>query len=86
MIIKATPEGDNGILANPVRSWKGYIFDIVRSNFRGIYEMKRGFTEVRFDDHLNLSSFESKHKNVEIGSKIPGRDCQGCQGHPGKEF
>ena len=56
MIIKATPEGDNGILANPVRSWKGYIFDIVTSKFRGIYEMKRGFTEVRCGDDFALQA------------------------------
>ena len=49
MIFRATPEGDKGTLANPV-ALKGYIIEIMRSEFRGIYDLKRSITKVRFDD------------------------------------
>ena len=52
----AYPEGDKSILANPVRL-KGYKIEIVRSEFRGIYDMKRGITEVRFDDQFEPLKF-----------------------------
>ena len=48
------PEGEKGIFANPVIVWKQYIFDILRSEFRSIYESKRGFTDVRFDNQFEL--------------------------------
>jgi hypothetical protein len=56
MIFRATPEGDKGILANPV-ALKGYIIEIMRSEFRSIYDMKRGITEVRFDDQFEPIKF-----------------------------
>ena len=52
MIVKVTPQGDRGILANPVilkRPGK------VISGLKGIYDMKRSITEVRFDDQFEPS-------------------------------
>ena len=49
-IIRAIPKGDEGILANFV-ALKGRIWEVM-SEFRSIYEMKRGITEVRFDDQF----------------------------------
>ena len=50
------PEGDKSILANPVKL-KEYKIEIMRSEFRGIYDMKRGITEVRFDDQFEPLKF-----------------------------
>ena len=40
------------------------MFEIMKTDFGGIYSMKRGIIEVGFDDQLNLSSFsfESQRK------------------------
>ena len=45
------PPGDKGILANPV-IFKRYTKEVIRKGFRDIYDMKRGITEVRFDDQF----------------------------------
>ena len=50
-----SPAGEKGILANPV-ALKDYIDEIMRSRFRG-YGMKRGITEVRFDDQFEPVKF-----------------------------
>ena len=50
------PAGDEGILTNPV-TLKGYIIEIVRGDFRGIYDMERGITEIRFDDQFEPMTF-----------------------------
>jgi hypothetical protein len=50
-MIRVTPKGDKGILANPV-ALKGNVFEIMKSEFRVIYDVKRGITEVRFDDQF----------------------------------
>jgi hypothetical protein len=55
-MIRVTPKGDKGILANPV-VFKRNIFKIVKSESRGIYDMKRGITEVRFDDQFEPIKF-----------------------------
>ena len=54
-IIIVKPEGDKGILANPV-TFKEYI-DIKRSEFRGIYGVDRGGTEVGFELNLEPMTF-----------------------------
>ena len=57
MIIRVTPKRDKVILANPVRAWKGFIFEIMRGESSGMNDMKRGITEVRFDDQLEPIKF-----------------------------
>ena len=43
--------GDKGILANPV-TLKRVMIEIIRSDFRGIYDLQRGSTEVGFKHDL----------------------------------
>ena len=50
------PAGDKGILANPVTLKRCFTM-IMRSGFKGIYDMKRGATEVRFDDQFEPMKF-----------------------------
>ena len=56
LILIVIPAGDKGIFANPV-TLKGYIIKIMRSGFRGIYDMKRGITKVRLDDQFEPMKF-----------------------------
>ena len=49
------PAGDKGILANPVAL--KCVFNIITSEFRGIHDMKRGVTEVRFEDQFEPMKF-----------------------------
>ena len=71
------PAGDKGILANPV-ALKVYKFEAMRSEFRGINDMKRGITEVGFDDQFEPMKFVISTYHVEIDrtrrAKIPARD------------
>ena len=50
------PAGDKGIIANPV-TLKEYIIEIMRSEYRGIYDMERGSTEVGFEHNLESMKF-----------------------------
>ena len=56
LILIVIPAGDKSIFANPV-TLKGYIIKIMRRGFRGMYNMKRGITEVRFDDQFEPMKF-----------------------------
>ena len=49
MVVKleVSPQGDKGILANPVT-----LTYVIMSELKGIYDMKRGITEVRFDNQF----------------------------------
>ena len=48
--------GYKGILANPV-ILKDYMFEIIRSEFRDLYDMERGSTEVGFEHDLEPLKF-----------------------------
>jgi hypothetical protein len=48
--------GDNSILANPV-IFKGYMIEMIRGEFRGIYDMERGSTEVGFEHDFEPMKF-----------------------------
>ena len=54
--IIVNPAGDKGILANPV-ILKDYIIEIMKCEFRGVYDMERGSTEVRFEEDLEPVKF-----------------------------
>ena len=71
------PASDKGILANPV-VFKEFVAGLMRREFRGIYDMERGSTEVGFEHDLESMKFKISTYHVEIKrmrrAKIPGRD------------
>ena len=50
------PAGDKGILANPV-IFHVYKREIMRSEFRHIYDIERGSTEIWFEDNFEPMTF-----------------------------
>ena len=54
--ITVSPVRDEGILANPVIS-KEYMIEIMKSEFRRIYDMERGSTEVGFEHDFEPMKF-----------------------------
>ena len=69
------PEEDKGIAANSVLFATPEIKIIFTEDFRYIYEVERGITEVGFDDDFKSLKFWIPIYVEISGSEIPGSDC-----------